>query len=80
MAAMLRLLKTLDGEVRKVLKKDPDSGKGVACDAVTALPLRSDMIALRGLPEKDFKAAGREWLARFTSKFAPSVPTEEPHP
>jgi V/A-type H+-transporting ATPase subunit A len=80
MASILRLLKTLDGEVRKVLKKDPDSGKGVACDTVTALPLRSDMIALRGLPEKDFKEAGREWLARFTSKFAPSVPAEEPRP
>ncbi|MDR1379832.1 MAG: V-type ATP synthase subunit A [Synergistaceae bacterium] len=70
MAAMLRFLKTLDGEVRKILKKE------LVCDVVTALPSRQEMLALRDLPEKDFEKAERKWLVRFTSGLTSSAPTE----
>ncbi|MDR2137043.1 MAG: hypothetical protein LBO68_02025, partial [Synergistaceae bacterium] len=82
MAAMLRLLKALDDEVKKALRK------GLRCDDAAANSSRSEMLALRGLPEKSFREsksksesegegkAGREWLARFASELVPSAPAE----
>jgi V/A-type H+-transporting ATPase subunit A len=59
-AAMLRLLKTLDDKVRKLLSE------GLSCDDVTGVPMRPELTALR--LSADFTDEGREWLALFSDR------------
>ncbi|MDR2174978.1 MAG: V-type ATP synthase subunit A [Synergistaceae bacterium] len=69
-AALLRFLKALDEAARKALSS---AGRRYADVAVcAALP---ELLALRGLSEKDFADGSREWLERFVSRLE-SLPAE----
>ena len=70
---MLRFLKALDETARKAL------AEGRRYEDIAACIELPELLALRGLPEKDFADGSREWLERFASRLE-SLPPERSEP
>lgn len=60
--ALLRFLKTLDDRVRGILKT------GVSYEDVAAVPVRAELMDLRGLSEETFSVASEKWLEAFAAE------------